>query len=167
MTVPTLFKRCPTCCGSGETLPAAEFYRVASRSDGLSSQCRKCHHGVQRRYYVRNAAAERLRARRRNRRVREENRGRVLRYLEAHACVECGEPNPIVLEFHHVAGRKRDAVACLLRDCREWSMISAEIAKCVVLCANCHRRQTAASQRHYRARVAEERIAPAKGDPAR
>jgi len=66
-----------------------------------------------------------------------------------HPCVECGECDPVVLEFHHVRGEKSDAVACLLRD-REWRTIAEEIAKCVVLCANCHRRLTAAERRHYR-----------------
>jgi hypothetical protein len=144
-----MFKRCPTCCAKDEELPASAFYLVASRGDGLSSQCRKCHHGVQRRYYARNAKAERLRTRRRKRRVRAENRGRVLDYLRLHPCVDCGEPDPVVLEFHHVRGEKRDAVACLLRG-HEWWAVAAEIAKCEVLCANCHRKRTASERGHYR-----------------
>jgi hypothetical protein len=144
-----VFKRWPTCCAKDEELPASAFYLVASRSDGLSSQCRGCHHGVQRRYYARNASAERLRTRGRKKRVRAENRGRVLDYLRVHPCVDCGKPDLVVLEFHHVRGEKRDAVACLLRD-RVWWAVAAEIAKCEVLCANYHRRRTASERGHYR-----------------
>jgi hypothetical protein len=89
-----------------------------------------------------------------------------MRYLIAHPCMNCGEPDPIVLEFHHVAGLKRDAVACLVHDGFEWPTIAAEIAKCVVLCANCHRRQTATSRRHYRARRASTHLAPGGDTPA-
>jgi hypothetical protein len=61
----------------------------------------------------------------------------------------CGEANPVVLEFHHVRGRKHDAVASLVRG-HEWWTVEAEIAKCEVLCANCHRIRTASEGRHYR-----------------
>jgi hypothetical protein len=143
------FKRCPTCCGPDEKLPAEAFYRSASRSDGLSSQCRECHHAVQRRYHARNAKAERSRTRRRKRRLRDQNRASVLQYLQTHPCVDCGESDPVVLEFHHVRGEKHDAVACMLRD-HEWWRIAEEIDKCTVLCANCHRRLTGSEQGHYR-----------------
>jgi hypothetical protein len=143
-------KRCPTCCRPDEVLPATAFYQNASRADGVSSQCRACHHAVQRRYYERNAVSERLRTRRRARRVRTENRERVLEYLQSHPCIDCGERDLVVLEFHHVRGEKRDHVGCLLRDCYEWRVVAAEIAKCVVLCANCHRRRTAVRRGDYR-----------------
>jgi hypothetical protein len=143
------FKRCPTCCEPDQTLRASAFYSAASRADGLSSQCRDCHHGVQRRYYARNAASERLRTRGRKTRVRADNRARVLQHLLTHPCIDCGESNPIVLEFHHVRGKKRDAVAYLVRS-HEWRTVAAEIAKCEVLCANCHRIRTACDGGHFR-----------------
>lgn len=37
-----VFKRCSTC---GDEKPVTEFYRAAASSDGLKSQCKKCHHG--------------------------------------------------------------------------------------------------------------------------
>jgi len=147
-------KRCPTCCGPRDVLPAEAFYRHPSRSDGLSSQCRACHHGVQRRYYDRNVELERLRTRRRARSVRAETRELVLRYLQEHPCLDCGERDPVVLQFHHVRGTKRDNVGSLVCDCYEWPVIAEEIAKCVVLCANCHWRRAAVKRGDYRARQA-------------
>jgi hypothetical protein len=65
-------------------------------------------------------------------------------YKREHPCVKCGEADPIVLDFHHTdAGTKEFRIAAVI-----WShtiaAIEAEIAKCEVLCANCHRRE------HYR-----------------
>lgn len=56
-------------------------------------------------------------------------------------CQKCGEDHPAVLDFHH---RDRHAksftISTLWR--RGWSKarIAAEIAKCDVLCSNCHRK---------------------------
>lgn len=64
-------------------------------------------------------------------------------YLCEHPCVDCGERDPVVLELDHVRGDKRDNIANLIRSGRSWEPIRAEIAKCEVRCANCHRRATA------------------------
>jgi hypothetical protein len=59
-----------------------------------------------------------------------------------HPCVDCGESNPVVLEFDHVRGRKRMAVANMARQGYSIGAIEEEIAKCQVRCANCHRIKT-------------------------
>ncbi len=160
MTAPATEKRCPTCCEPGDLLFAAAFYQHPSRADGLSSQCRACHHEVQRRYYDRNSESERARTRRRVRSTRRRTRLLVLRYLESHPCVDCGERDPVVLQFHHVRGTKRDNVGSLVADSYEWHIVETEIAKCVVLCANCHTRRTALSRGHYRACRARRWVNP-------
>lgn len=61
-----------------------------------------------------------------------------------HPCVDCGEKNPIVLEFDH----KKDKVDCVGEIARRNGSLKAvkdEIAKCEVRCANCHRIKTAQS----------------------
>lgn len=68
----------------------------------------------------------------------------MLTHLDGRSCVDCGENDPVVLEFDHRDGvEKEDAVARLIVSCR-WAEVAAEIAKCDVRCANCHRRRTAA-----------------------
>jgi transcription elongation factor Elf1 len=74
--------------------------------------------------------------------ARAENRERLRRYPESHPCVDCGERDPVVLEFDHVRGSKRDIVSRMLYTGCTWSAIDAEIGKCEVRCANCHRRVT-------------------------
>jgi hypothetical protein len=65
----------------------------------------------------------------------------LLEYLRDHPCVDCGESDPLVLEFDHV-GEKSFEIGAGLPD-RNWDSILREIAKCEVVCANCHRRRTA------------------------
>ncbi|HUQ34490.1 MAG TPA: hypothetical protein VM095_20380 [Pyrinomonadaceae bacterium] len=68
---------------------------------------------------------------------------KIYEYLEGHPCVDCGESDPIVLEFDHVRGKKSYAVSSLGWRLVSWDSVMKEIAKCDVRCANCHRRRTA------------------------
>ncbi len=73
------------------------------------------------------------------------NRSLVYTYLSEHPCVDCGENDPAVLEFDHVGTKYRD-ISLMMRAGFAWTTIQREIAKCVVRCANCHRRKTAREQ---------------------
>jgi len=75
---------------------------------------------------------------------------RVLAYLLEHPCVDCGERDPVVLDFDHTRARKVANVSALVVDGYDWAVIAAEIAKCVVRCANCHRRQEARKRGYFR-----------------
>ena len=69
------------------------------------------------------------------------NRSHIYQYLRQHACEGCGEDNPVVLEFDHLRDKRRDVTRIAIFG--GWSDLLAEIEKCRVLCANCHRRHTA------------------------
>lgn len=56
-------------------------------------------------------------------------------------CVDCGEDDPLVLEFDHLKDKKFNITRGLRE--RSWEAVLDEIAKCEVVCANCHRRRTA------------------------
>src|SRR5215217_3936569 len=75
------------------------------------------------------------------RRLRHERTLALIEYFRTHPCVQCGEPDPVVLEFDHVRDKGFDIGQNLL-DYR-WEAIVEEIEKCEVVCANCHRRRTA------------------------
>lgn len=62
-------------------------------------------------------------------------------FLETHPCTDCGERDTIVLEFDHVRGRKLFGISYLKRMGSLEQMV-IEIAKCEVVCANCHKRRT-------------------------
>ena len=53
-------------------------------------------------------------------------------------CTRCDEKDPACLDFHHLGGK--DAKVSSLVNCSE-QRLRAEIEKCIVLCANCHRKE--------------------------
>jgi len=75
----------------------------------------------------------------------------VYEYLKEHPCIDCGETNPIKLEFDHVRGEKKCHVSSLMRQ-RTVIKIKTEIEKCEVVCANCHRVRTMTRGQWYRYR---------------
>lgn len=62
-------------------------------------------------------------------------------YLKTHPCVDCGETDPIVLEFDHRDPKEKSFTIGQAKD--NLNKVIAEIAKCDVRCANCHARKTA------------------------
>jgi hypothetical protein len=100
-------------------------------------------------HYKKNTAYYVSKARRRNKAYRQELHKKVFKYFSSHACVDCGESDPMVLEFDHVEGEKRADVSRMISDYCSWALIMEEIAKCEVRCANCHRRKTAREQGWY------------------
>lgn len=56
-------------------------------------------------------------------------------------CIKCGEKTPICLDFHHRdSSQKLRCVTKMVMDSCSKERILAEIEKCDVLCANCHRK---------------------------
>lgn len=63
--------------------------------------------------------------------------------------MDCGEQDPVVLEFDHInPAEKTQSVASLISR-YQVSRLMEEIEKCEVRCANCHRRRTAAQLGYY------------------
>lgn len=134
-------KTCPRC---RQELPLAEF-NFKNRARGRRQvYCRACSRAYIRDHYTRNRQYYIDKAFARKGRELPRLHERVLEYFRTHPCVECGETDPTVLEFDHVDPREKTAnVAELIKRRRGWRTILAEIEKCVVRCANCHRRRTA------------------------
>jgi hypothetical protein len=134
------------CSRCGHDLPIESFNR---HRDGLQWWCRSCFAA-----YFR----ERGDTHRRQSYAAKLSRqlalsAHVLDHLRHHPCVDCGEADPIVLEFDHL-GEKTASVAELLSRTASMRAVDAEIARCEVVCANCHRRRTAMRGRWRRAETA-------------
>lgn len=70
-------------------------------------------------------------------------RAHLFEYLSSRACVDCGERDPIVLDFDHRDRRSKvKGVAKMLSGHYSWTSVLKEIDKCDIRCANCHRRKT-------------------------
>lgn len=89
---------------------------------------------AQRRYYDKNAEAYAERGRI----YRTQMTTEVNRIKEASPCTDCGESYPAcVMQFDHTGDDKVLAVSRLLRS-KGWPTVLDEIAKCELVCANCH-----------------------------
>ena len=70
----------------------------------------------------------------------------AFRELKNHPCMDCGGTfPPECMDFDHVRGEKVCGVGLLVEDTT--GKLDAEIAKCDLVCANCHRIRTKSLRR--------------------
>ena len=121
-------RHCPQC---GEYKSATEFYddgppRPGRRKPLHRSKCRVCTRAKMRKRY--------------------EHRSRLIDdYKLERGCVDCGwRLHPRALEFDHLPGSVKVANIASMISRTQYSIeqIRAEMAKCEVVCANCHRIRT-------------------------
>lgn len=148
---PAPLKTCTLC---RETKPLAAFTVRTKNKDGHTSRCRACVNAANKLRYARRPEQARARLRFFNRKLKDDKAARVFDYLTEHPCVDCGEADPVVLEFdHREKHAKRMAVAKMIENRYSWDTILDEIDKCDVRCANCHRRKTSKQFGHRRSRL--------------
>lgn len=113
-----------------------------SRSTGRNHSCRECHRIYTRRHYAENKRYYVDKAKRITAAQRERMR-KIVNEVKSAPCVDCGRRyHPVAMDLDHVRGRK---VTELSRMCGGgWSerRIMAELKKCEVRCAVCHRLRT-------------------------
>lgn len=88
--------------------PLADFHRNRTKRDGLQSRCRDCNIARNRQWYAANPEAAKRRMYARERDLRDRNRRLLVEYLLDHPCVDCGESDPVVLDFDHVRDKRRN-----------------------------------------------------------
>jgi hypothetical protein len=143
-------RRCGRCRAAKPLSDFAWRRRARGQRDNY---CRLCRAAYKQAHYAANRERYLANARHRKRVVVNERAVYLVEFFREHPCVDCGESDPIVLEFDHLAD-KRFEIAKGIRD-RKWSDVLDEIAKCDVVCANCHRRRTALRAGFARAAVAQ------------
>lgn len=134
-------KKCTLC---KEDKPLNNFNKNNTKKSGLGNVCKACSKVRNKKYYEENSSVHKTNVRKRTRELRNENRLKIRVYLETHPCVDCNESDYVVLDFDHKNSlEKKENVSVLLGTGYNWNTIKAEIDKCDVRCANCHRRRTA------------------------
>lgn len=84
----------------------------------------------------------------------------VMEHKASRGCGVCGETDPVVLELHHLDPADKThnsgwrAATNWIR--LTWELLELEVSKCDVLCANCHRRETAKERGWYSFMEGEE-----------
>ena len=118
-----------------------DFRKRSKSADGLMVWCRECCAEYER---LRYQNGDRARKEDNTKRAQTRNREFVWEYLKDHPCVDCGEKDPIVLEFDHRDPRSKSMNLSIMLRRSSVQKIKEEIEKCDVRCANCHRRRTGA-----------------------
>ena len=141
-------------CGRCKTEKPVDQFAWRRRARGQrDNYCQPCRAAYHREHYLANKERYIAAARQRRKALVEERTQYLVTFLRAHPCVDCGETDPIVLEFDHLRDKKFSISEGLQG--RRWQDVLDEIAKCQVVCANCHRRRTAKRGGFLRAAVAQ------------
>lgn len=130
-------KACPQCKKNKDF---EEFHRSSTRKDGVSSWCKKCEAKKARerrtpelkKRYRQNDEENRLKRKAALRKIADDAKG---------PCADCGiRYHPCAMDFHHIdSNTKHREVSKMIGLGASQENLRAEIAKCIVLCSNCHR----------------------------
>lgn len=146
-----------TCSKCKVPKPLSEFNRNASKVDGVNTFCRECHNAHSKDYYAAHRTKMREQISVTNRRSWDKRRVQMLEYLKDKWCTDCGITDIRVLEFDHLPQHGKTAnVSSMLGGGWSWKRILEEIAKCEIVCANCHRIRTIERGGAYRSTLASE-----------
>lgn len=123
-------KRCSACKIEKEE---SEFNKSSDRKDGLSNNCKECNKAQLKAHYYANSGYYLDKNYKR--------REKIKKYVDSKKikCEECGENHIACLDFHHERDKVME-ISLLVN--RMWSSIriDEEMAKCKILCSNCHRK---------------------------
>ncbi|HEX8070867.1 MAG TPA: hypothetical protein VF546_13005 [Pyrinomonadaceae bacterium] len=139
------------------TKPRTEF-NFKYRAAGIRhSYCRECGKQLTQSHYQRNKQAYLERNNRTNARHRE-----LIRQAKARPCADCGVQYPYyVMDFDHRDGATKSFMLSEVPRATSKSLLR-EIAKCDVVCANCHRERT-----HRRSLATGQQQGAARGKAGR
>lgn len=141
----------PICSTCHEDKLVEEFAKNRAKPDGLGSHCKSCQRLYSRAWYQENKETHKKATHLRKIRARSDCRAFLLSYLSGRRCVDCGEADPVVLEFDHIdPTSKKHEIAQMVSDGLSIKAVAIEIEKCEIRCANCHRRKTAAQLGWFR-----------------
>jgi hypothetical protein len=132
-----------TCYMCGQSKPEADFAFADLKTGRRQSHCRACQAAYRHAHYLANRDAYIQMEVARMSGYRDANRPLLLAYLLDHPCVDCGQRDPVLLDFDHRDRSSKRSEVARLASTKPWQQVIAEIEKCDVRCANCHRRRTA------------------------
>jgi len=130
------------CSICGIEKPIEEFPLRNQFTKRRQSYCLDCKSKMHASGYERNKEYQKANARKHSTEYRNTLREYLWQYLLTRPCDECGETDPVVLEFQHNYGKDM-AISEMITRITKVEKLEEELKKCTVLCSNCHRRLTA------------------------
>jgi hypothetical protein len=147
MSDPSVVRVCARC---HVAKPLAEYPIKNAARGTYRSYCRPCCREYGKEHYRKNVAVYIAKAKARAPIDRKRNREFIAEYLSTHPCVDCGEADPVVLEFDHRDPQTKVTEVGRLIHMSGLAIVRAEVEKCDVRCGNCHRIRTAIQFGSYR-----------------
>jgi hypothetical protein len=131
-----------TCNRCGAEKPIGEFPERKVGSGRRHGHCRACKALYQREWYEKNKDRHKANVAE-IRRERVKRHQEIVRTAKDVPCADCGERYPpYVMDFDHREGEQKVGVIAQLVSTATTAGLLGEIAKCDVVCANCHRERT-------------------------
>lgn len=118
-----------------------EFNKKKSSKDNLQPHCKCCSKEKSKFYYKNNSDKHKKEIKIRKIKNQLETKTKLCDFLLKNPCKVCGENDILVLEFDHLCDKEKEISNLICRNA-SWETIEKEIAKCQVLCSNCHRKKT-------------------------
>ena len=122
-----------TCSGCKVEKSLESFYKNKNMRDGYQSQCKACANEASARSEKKNPEKYYKIRKKANHTFRDKLRA----YKVERGCRDCGENHPAVLELHHTDPSVKDIHPSSASGLK---LFLEEAEKCIVLCANCHRK---------------------------
>lgn len=120
-----------------------DFHKNLVKKDKVQSWCKLC---INNRAKIRSKSS----IKRNGAKAHLNKEIKLVEYLSSHPCIDCGIDNLLVLQFDHIENNKRQDVSLLLSGGFSWKAMEEEIAKCEVVCANCHTIRTQIRNKSWR-----------------
>lgn len=109
------------CTKCGKEYSIEEFNWRDKKKGSRRSECKYCHSK-----YMRDKYAQKQKT--------------VQELKKDSCCAKCGDTREYILDYHHIdPSIKENTVARLVSNSYGMDKVLAEIDKCILLCANCHR----------------------------
>lgn len=139
------------CSKCKKHLPVSEFRIKGRKSDGQAkyqSFCNLCNKEYNKEHYLKNKEKYLQKAKIYDEINKEKITKYIVDYLLLNPCIDCGESDPIVLEFDHRENKRYSISNMMTSGSYPLQTVIEEIKKCDVRCANCHRRRTAKDRKY-------------------
>lgn len=125
-------------CGSCGLDRPEDFFNFKTKGK-RQGYCRECSRLYSRNYYRDNKERFSADILARKKRMVAENKASLNDIKSSLGCAACGEREPCCLDFHHLESDSKEfSIASGRHYCLD--RLLREVAKCAVLCSNCHRK---------------------------
>lgn len=125
-----------TCTRCKETKPFDDFCKQTRSKDGYQPACKPCMNDLYNRSRKKKQKHYQDVAKKRQKLVVEKYK----LWKQTQSCISCGEDDDACLDLHHTNHKEKETHVSDAVYKWSWNRVLKEIEKCVVVCANCHRK---------------------------